>query len=223
MKNRAVFTVFAALFMLPASFLSGQAEDTAEACRPKYLEVIPLDGRLMVKWDMPGSCQVQEYLVYRSGADEPGWRVVATVENKFFVDSGLQNGIKYSYLVKPVDMEDNYMEISETVSGIPMDLASMTNTVYIHNARISSQDPEGLTLSILLGKTEEAKKAQITICDSRMKPLKLSSISVKKSGNPLFYKWNLKNGSRGKAPAGDYYVRIKAGAWEHVGRFSITD
>ena len=72
------------------------------------------DGKLSLSWDAASdNIQVDHYNIYRDN------KLISTTTSTNFLDTGLQNGLSYSYQVSAVDIFENEGAKSEVVTGIP--------------------------------------------------------------------------------------------------------
>jgi parallel beta-helix repeat protein len=89
------------------------------------IEVLPEGNSLRLTWSPVSDPDIENYLLYRS-IDNTTFLFIASIEKgtEFYVDTDLEDGTTYYYLIKSQDEVPNISNISEIVSGIPMDSVS---------------------------------------------------------------------------------------------------
>ena len=86
------------------------------------------DGQVYITWEAPEDNDVEVYKVYRN----PGtgtYSELITVSETFYLDSGLDYSIEYSYKVTAIDDSENESPFSNEVSVTPLNLLSPSTPV----------------------------------------------------------------------------------------------
>lgn len=90
-----------------------------------YLKVLPDDRRLHLSWKMDVPWNNFRHIVYKLNGNV--YTPIDTVTTASYIDSGLVNGVEYSYKVKTIgrysieELPDSIENFSQEVTGIPKD------------------------------------------------------------------------------------------------------
>lgn len=100
--------------------------DVAPPAAPTGMAAVAGNGKATLSWDAVNAADLQNYRVYRKGADGT-WPAtpLANPTGTSFVDSGLSNGTDYTYRVTAVDRSGNESVASTTVWATPFSYRSM--------------------------------------------------------------------------------------------------
>ena len=81
------------------------------------------DGEIYITWDESDDKDVDSYRIYRD-AGTGSFSLISEETATFYLDTGLDYSVEYSYKVTAVDDSDNESEFSNMVSLVPVNLFS---------------------------------------------------------------------------------------------------
>jgi hypothetical protein len=103
---------------------SGISSDATAPTAPSDLTAAPADARVVLDWRDNTDLDLAGYRIYRRNADGT-WPAapVATATTSSFTDTGLTNGVAYTYRVSAFDATGNDSGPSNEASGTPAPIA----------------------------------------------------------------------------------------------------
>ncbi|MBU1076444.1 MAG: hypothetical protein KKH98_04085 [Spirochaetes bacterium] len=191
---------------------------------PENIQVIPGDRQITIKWDMNYKGKIAAFQVYRTSTGEKGWRRIAEVKEKSYVDKGLYNKVKYAYMVRATDDYFNFSEFSKIVSAIAFSKNNESNDFLLLKNHITPDDPQKLVMNIFMGNTgkeNHEEEVNVTIYDSEKKVIKKNKIRKMRKENPIVFTWDLRDTNQRQVLEGQYSVVVRIKDWELSRKFYI--
>jgi hypothetical protein len=105
---------------------------------PTGLTASPGNSEIELTWDPNPDTDIDGYIIHRQPPDGE-FAIIDTSETNSYLDTGLTNGIEYSYMITALDTYGNISFYSDVVSAIPMGLDS---GILLINSNSTSENPD---------------------------------------------------------------------------------
>lgn len=94
------------------------AKDTFPPSAPKGLHAIPGGGMISLSWEIGSERDLAGYRIWRRKADEKEFQLLtpSPIKENAFIDSRVESGIRYEYVITAVDKDGNESGRSPSIS-----------------------------------------------------------------------------------------------------------